>query len=58
MGCRCPTRRVLGLRKNIGWSGAKILARIGRCGDRHVKGAKRALGHTLGGMGAVSSVSF
>ena len=31
-------------------SGAKILARIGRCGDRQVKGAKRALGHTLGGM--------
>ena len=27
-------------------SGAKILARIGRCGDRQVKGAKQALGHT------------
>ena len=39
------------------WPGiiAQINVRV-RGGDRQVKGAKRALGHTLGGPGAVSSV--
>ena len=45
----------------IGATGARVVADLthqllGRCGDRQVKGAKRALGHTLGGPGAVSSV--
>ena len=45
----------------IGATGARVVADLthqllGRCGERQVKGAKRALGHTLGGPGAVSSV--
>lgn len=45
----------------IGATGARVVADLtnqllGRCGARQVKGAKRALGHTLGGPGAVSSV--
>ncbi len=45
----------------IGATGARVVADLtnqllGRCGARQVQGAKRALGHTLGGPGAVSSV--
>ncbi|MBT3351012.1 MAG: acetyl-CoA acetyltransferase [Nitrospinaceae bacterium] len=45
----------------IGATGARVIANLSeqlldRCGERQVKGAKRALGHTLGGPGSVSSV--
>ncbi|MEK6712455.1 MAG: acetyl-CoA acetyltransferase [Nitrospinota bacterium] len=45
----------------IGATGARVVAHLtnqllGRSGKHQVKGAKRALGHTLGGPGAVSSV--
>ena len=45
----------------IGATGARVLGDLsnqllGRCGDRQVKNAKKALGHTLGGPGSVSSV--
>jgi acetyl-CoA C-acetyltransferase len=45
----------------IGATGARVIANLteqllGRCGKRQVPGAKRALGHTLGGPGSVSSV--
>jgi len=45
----------------IGATGARVIADLthqllGRCEKRQVKGARRALGHTLGGPGAVSCV--
>ncbi len=45
----------------IGATGARVIANLaeqllGRCDKRQVKGARRGLGHTLGGPGAVASV--
>jgi acetyl-CoA C-acetyltransferase len=47
----------------IGATGARVIAEvsnqvIGRAGDRQVEGARRGLGHTLGGPGVASSVAI
>ena len=56
MGCRCPTRQVPGLRKNIGWSGAEIL----RASDAELLSATPQIfpGRVTGGSQAMSAMGI
>ena len=56
MGCRCPTRQVLGLRKNIGWSGEEIL----RASDAELLSATPQIfpGRGIGGRHTISAMGM